>query len=69
MEEVEMGEYIKHQTLPQEVLLWTTDITAVVQHIPPMTPTQGVVGCLETSHNGTRKNKSRYPRTQHRWVG
>ena len=22
----------------------------------------------ETSHNGTRKNQSRYPRTQHRWV-
>ena len=45
-----MEEYIKPQTLPQEVLLWTTGTTAAMQHIPPMTPTQDVVGCSETSH-------------------
>jgi len=50
MEEVGMEEYIKPQTLPQEVLLWTTGTTAAMQHIPPMTPTQDVVGCSETSH-------------------
>jgi hypothetical protein len=33
------------------------------------TTQHGLMRLLRSGHNGTRKNQSRYPRTQHRWHG